>query len=799
MQTLKSAIRSVARTPGFSVAAILSLALAICANTAVFGVLNALVLRPLPVERADRVFFLQREQSPSHSFPLYRELRDRATLLDGIAAYRIAPMAMQLASGSQRLWGYLATGNYFDVLGVKPAIGRFFHAEDDRSPGNAPYAVLSYASWQSRFAGDPDVVGRVIRVKGRAFTILGVAPEGFRGTELFFVPDLWVPMMMQPHVEERGWLDNWGTANSWIVARLGDGVTPRQAEENLNAVATLVAREQGFDRPTPFALAAPGLIGDMLRAPMQSFSIALMLLAGLVLLAACVNLATLFVVRSLDRVRELGVKLALGAGRGRLCRELALEVIILSVAGGLAGLILASAALRYLTQWRMPMDIPVQIDLHADMRVFLFAVAAALVAGLAASIGPAWRTWRTDPNAALRASHGTGALSRWTFRDLLLAVQVACCCVLITGGIVSVRGLAGAFRTDVAMDVDDVTVAGFDLGLGGYTGGAGREFQRRALEAVAGIPGVSSAAYGTAVPLYFDYSSTNVFPEGAAPTESTTQRASYWMASPGYFQTLGTRVMRGREFSWQDDANAPRVAIVNETLARRMGHALTTGWRFRQCVTCDPIEVIGLVEDGKYQTLAEPEGSAVFFPILQRAELTTMVLVRSSRPQGEVAEEIRARLLALDGDLPLYSVGGLDEAIGFVFVPAWAATIMLNAFGVLAAMLVLTGVYGVAAYSVTRRAREISIRVAIGGRPAHVLQTVLGRVGGMLLAGCVVGIALGFSASRLLANVVYQATPADPVVLIAAAAVMAAIGLSATWLPARRALHVDPVRALRED
>ncbi len=799
MQTLKRAVTTVARTPGFSLAAMLSLGLAICANTVVFGVLNALILRPLPVERADRLYFLQSESSHSHAFPLYRELRDRNALLSGLAAYRIAPMALQLESGSERVWGYLATGNYFDVLGVKPAVGRFFNAGDDRAPGNAPYAVLSYASWQSRFSGDPDVVGRVIRIKGRAYTVLGVAPEGFRGTELFFVPDLWVPMMMQPHVEERGWLDNWGTTNSWIVARLKDGVTPRQAEENLNAVGALVAREQGFEQPPTFTLVAPGLIGTMLRGPMQAFSLALMGLAALVLLAACVNLATLFIVRSIDRARELGVKLALGAGRGRVCRELALEVLILSVAGGLTGLALASAVLGYLTQWRMPMDVPVKIDLHADLRVFMFAVGVALLAGLIASIGPAWRARRTDPNVALRPSHGIATFSRWSLRDFLLTAQVTCCALLITGGIVSVRGLASALNTDLAMDVNEVTVAGFDLNLGGYSAAAGRELQRRALDAVAAIPGVSAAAYGTGVPLYFNYSSTNVLPEMADATQRGI-RASYYIASPGYFRALGTRLVRGRDFSEQDGAKAMPVAIVNATLARTMGHPSEIGWRLRQCVTrCNPIEVIGIVEDGKYETLAEEPRAAVFFPILQRGELTTMVIARSSRPQGEVAEEIRARLRDLDAGLPLYSVGGLDEILGFVFVPAWAATLVLNAFSVLGTMLALTGVYGVAAYSVSRRAREISIRVAVGARPAQILRTVLGRTGGLLLAGCAVGIGLGLTASRPLANVVYQASSTDPIVLTAAVAVMIAIGVSATWLPARRALRIDPVRALRED
>ena len=416
------------------------------------------------------------------------------------------------------------------------------------------------------------------------------------------------------------------------------------------------------------------------------------------------------------------------------------------------------------------------------------------------AIAPVWRAWHVDPSSSLRPSRGWGRSAGWPLRDVLLAVQIACCCVLVTAGIVAFRGLSAAIHTHVAMDVNDVTVAGFDLGLSGYTPQTGRDFQRRALDAVEAIPGVTSAAYGNSTPLFIDQSNSNFVPDGPPDSSQPSGRtASYYMASPGYFRTLGTRLIRGRDFSWQDDERAPLVAIVNETFASALGSAEQYRWRFRRGTNVPPIEVIGIVEDGKYQTLTEAARPAVFFPILQQRNLTTMIVARSNRPQAEIASEIRERLRQLDGDLPVYSLGGLDEALAYVFVPAWAATITLNAFAALAAVLIATGVYGLAAYSVAKRSREISIRVAVGARPAQVLGTVLGRTGTLMLIGAAVGIVLGVAASKLLSTVVYQASSSDPWVLLSAGVAITTIALGATWLPARRALRIDPVRALREE
>ena len=375
-QDLRYAIRTLRQSPGFALVAILSLALGIGANTVVFGVLNALMLKPLPVSSPEEVFFLQGRNHSTLSFPDYRELRDRNTAFAGLMAYRMAPMGLETGDGARRIWGYLATGNYFDVLGLKPMLGRFFRPEDDRQPGASPYAVLSYTCWQNRFAADTDVVGKTIRINALSYTVLGVAPRGFQGTELFYHPEIWVPMMMQPQIEGRSWLDNRNTSNSMLIGRLKAGVTRPQAETNVAAIAAALAAEYpASDEGLKLRLVRPGLAGDTIRAPAEAFTAGVMALAGLVLLAACANLASLLAARAADRRREIAIRVSLGAGHGRIVRQLLTETVLLSLLGGAAGCGLAAALLRSLSHLRAPLDFPVQFEVDPDGRVFLFAVA----------------------------------------------------------------------------------------------------------------------------------------------------------------------------------------------------------------------------------------------------------------------------------------------------------------------------------------------------------------------------------------------------------------------------------------
>ncbi|HVT60520.1 MAG TPA: ADOP family duplicated permease [Thermoanaerobaculia bacterium] len=823
-QDLRFASRMLWHSPGFAAVAILSLAFGIGANTVVFSVLQALILKPLAVSAPERLVFLQVNGRPAQSFPNYRDLRDRNTTFAGLAAYRIDPLGLETADGARRVWGYLVTGNYFDLLGVRPARGRFFHQQDDRQPGASPYAVLSYTCWQNRFAADAQIVGKTIRINAFPYTVLGVAPRGFQGTELFYWPEIWVPMMMEPQIESRSWLDDRGTWNSWVIGRLRKNVTPQQATADLNAIASALAKEfPVWNEGLRLSVTRPGLVGDALRAPTREFTGGVMALAGLVLLAACANLASLLAARAADRDRELAIRLSIGAGRTRILRQLLVESLLLSLVGGAAGCGLAAVLLRLLSRWHAPLDFPVQFVVDPDATVFAFALAAALLTGLLFSIAPARQAWGANPNQALKGMPSTGAAGsrsggwrRWRKlapRDLLLALQVVLCCVLLTACFVALRGLASSLATPLGYDPRRVAVASFDLGLARFSMEDGRSFQRRALETVTRLPGASAAAFASSLPLSIDQSSTVVFAEDATDFRAAkARRAAYYDVSPGYFRATGTRLLAGREFSWQDGEKAPPVAVVNQIFARQvigrqLGRgggesirpAAAVGRHFLTGKGRPPVEIVGVVEDGKYTSLIEAPAPALFRPAAQHYNGTTVVIVRSALPPSAVAGQIREAVAALEPRLALYGVGSLEQMLGFAFFPARAATVALGAFGVLAIMLALTGIYGLAAYAVARRVREIGIRVAVGARPGQVLRLVLGRIAALLAAGSAAGLLLGLAAARLLGSVVYQASPRDPLILPAVALTMAAIALAAAAAPARRALAVDPVAALRHE
>ena len=801
-QDARYAARTLRRSPGFTAVAVLSLALGIGANTVVFTFLNTLILRPLPVDRPDELFSVMDGHSMTHSFPTYRELRDRNTTMTGMAGIRFAPMGLDTASGPRRVWGYLVTANYFDVLGLQPAVGRFFHPEDNRGIGASPFAVLSYTAWQSRFGGDPAIAGRTVRINKLPYTVLGVAPRGFIGTEAFYQPEVWVPFTMQPQIEGRAsWLDNRSMGNTMIVGRVRPGVSAPRAADNLNAIAQDLARQfPTEDSGMHIRLVQPGMLGDNMRGPAKAFLGGIMVLAGLVLLAACANLASLLGARATDRHFEIAIRISIGAGRGRVLRQLLTEALVLSLAGGAAGCALAFAAFKMIAAAPTPAGLPVKLDFAPDLRVLLFALAASLVTGLIFGIAPARRAAAADPNGSLRGNSSGNRQGRWAARDLLLAGQVALCCFLVTSSFVALRGLGHALETPIGMEPAGLNVAAFQLGLAQYSARDGAEFQRRALEAISRLPGVTSAAFGDSVPLDINQNSTTAFRDHTVDFRPANSfRANHYSISPGYLATIGTKLLAGRDFTWHDDARSPAVAIVNETFARTvMGTRNPVGQRYL-AGRGEPVEVVGMVQDGKYQSLTEDPRNALFRPMAQEYDEATVLLTRSPLPEAEMARALRRTVASLDPQLPFYALGSVRHMLDLAYLPARGATIALGAFGVLALMLAVTGIYGIAAYTVSRRVREIGIRVAVGARAGQVLRSVLGRTGVMLAAGSAAGLALGIVSARLLASIVFQASPRDPLVIGGVGATMAAAALVSAWIPARRAISIDPIRSLRHE
>jgi len=807
MQDLLYAFRLIRRTPGVAVTAIVSLALGIGVNALVFSVVNGLVLRPLPgVTDPGRVVFLQNGTSPGQSYPNFVDLRDRAPAFDSLAAYRIAPMSVETGAGSsgqpRRAWGYLASGNYFDTLGVTPAAGRFFHAAEDRNPGEPALAVLSYDEWTTHFGGSPDVIGSTIRINTRPFTVIGVAPRGFFGTEIFYRPAIWVPMMMEPVIEARSWLDARATMNLWVVGRLKAGVTVPQAEASVAPVTADLARTYPWpNKNMVIRLARPGLVGNLLRTPVQAFGMAVMLLAGLVLVTACANLAGLLLARGADRQREMAIRLSIGAARGRLVRQLLTESLVLALAGGLLGAATAAVGAAALSAWQIPVTLPMQLDVSVDWRVVVFACVVSTIAGLLFGVAPARFASATDPNLALKgAVQGRAGGRRWTLRDGLIAVQVALCFVLVTACVLSARGLQRALSAPLGFRPRGVATASFDLGLAGYDKARGLEFQRRVVEEASRIPGATSAALANTLPLSLDQSHSVVYLPGARTGDLAAANAVVYSVGPGYFRTVGIAFAAGRDVDARDTATSTPVAVVNETFVRRVlktDHPI--GAHFTYGPGGKPVEVIGVVADATYETIGEAPTAAAFNPEPQWYNPTTVLVVRSSLPEPETAAAIRQLVSRLDPALPLYDVEGADAMMWWAYLPSRAAAIALGVFGLLAILLAATGLHGLVAYAVSRRSREIAIRVAVGANARDVLRTVLGRTASLIAIGAVAGTALAIAAMRLLSSVLFGVPRNDATVLGSVALAMAVIGLVACWAPSRRALRLEPAVLLKAE
>jgi predicted permease len=800
---LRYALRQLRHSPGFAFTAVLTLTMAITANVVVFGVLNALVLHPLPVPEANRVIQVQRPNGTTLSYPDYRDIRDRNRTFSDLAVYRLARIGFDISGEAQPVWGYEVSGNYFDMLGVKPALGRFLRPSDDEKKNGAQNVVLSYACWQVRFSGDPHIIGKTVRLNKIPYTVIGVAPKNFNGTEYFFWPELWVPVQNEAQIEGYDWLDQRWSENSWDVGRLKAGVTVAQAGADLERIAAELGKEHpDADKHLALKIAQPGFLGDALGGPVHAFLYGLMGMALLVLLAACANLGGLFAARTADRARELGIRIAIGCSRKRILRQLLTESGLLAAMGGAAACLIASLLLRALAAWHPGTEIPVQFLVGPDATTIIFAALIACITGLLFSIIPVRQALRTDTNQVLKPS-GTSPSGgrRLALRDLLLAVQIALCCLLVTASFVALRGLQRSLRMPLGFEPDGVVLATMDVHLAGYERAQAPALQERLLNAAASIPGVRNAAYADTTPLSLDQNGYGIFPPGTADFSSYNVKfiATPYSVSPGYFATTGTRLFAGREFSNHDDERAPRVAIVNETFARKLfGVADVVGKSFPLGPSTQ-VEVVGVVEDGKYETLTEDSKAAVFWPILQQPSSDTVLIVRSSRAAAEMIPALKRAIAGVEPKLPVFNAGKWSDGLYMVMFPARAATIALGILGGLSLMLAVTGIFGMASYAVSKRMRELGIRVALGAQRNHVLRTALGRTLMLLAIGSVAGLVLGIAASRVLASIVYQASASDPWVILASTVTMCLVGMMSAAVPASRVLLLDPTRLLRDE
>jgi predicted permease len=802
---LRVAFRQLKKSPGFAVTAILTLALGIGANAVVFGVLNALVLRPVNVPRAQNLYMVQRFQFPSQSYPDYLDLRDRNRTFESLVTFDImGPVGVDTGGGNPATaWPYLASGNYFDALDIQPYLGRFFHAADERGPNSAPYVVLSYAYWHGHFHDDPGVLGQMMRINKHPLTVIGVAPPDFRGTELFFAPAFWIPIVELPLVQGNNALQNRGSHSSFVVGRLKPGLTAAQATADLNALGAWLAKTYPADDDgIKFTLARPGLVGDMLGGPARAFMAGMTLLAGLILLAACANLGSLFAAWAADHAKETALRLALGSGRGLVLRQMLTTALLVSLAGGALGLAGSVAILHLLSAWHPIPNIPINVPVNPDAGTYVMALVLALGSGLLFGIAPVRQVMRDDPWQVIRTgAAGVDGRRRFAMRDVLLAVQIAICAVLVTSSLVAMRGLARSIHGSFGFAPQNVILAQSDLHMAGYTDERIPQMQRRMLDAAAEIPGVTAVGYVSQLPLGLGGSDSYVYTDSTTDFRPTNEAADAmnYNISPGYLEAAGTKLLAGRNLTLHDDRNAPKVALVNRRFARKVFGSVdkAIGGHFKFWGGTRA-EVVGVVEDGRYRTLTEDQQPAMFFSFLQQQSSDMWLLARSERDPEQISRALERSLQGLDAALPIVVKTWGQEMSSALFA-ARVAAVALGVLGLLGAMLAVTGIFGMASYSVSKRLRELGIRMALGARRKELLRAAVGRAFVLLSVGSAAGLLLGILATKVLSYIVYQASPNDPLVLGGVVLTMLGLGLAAAWLPAQKAMAVDPMILLREE
>jgi predicted permease len=805
VRDLGFAVRMLRKSPGFTAVAVVTLAVAIGANAVVFGVLNALILRPLNVPQAQSLYGIERgaDKAVNQSYPDYLDLRERNRSFVDLAAYNVTSVGLDTGDNPSSAWILEVTGNYFDALGIQPYLGRFFHAADERGANSAPYIVLTYAYWHAHFQDERGVVGRVVQLNKHPFTILGVAPPEFRGTLAFVFPDFWVPIVNQEQVEGVNVLDARGNRGILMVlGHLKPGVTPSQAVADLNSIGSYLEKTYPkYDGDMTFSFARPGLAGDWLGAPLKGFLTGLMLLAGLILLAACANLGSLFAARASDRSREVALRLALGAGRLRVLRQLFTEAVLISLLGGAVGLWGSVFLLQALSVWQPLPTAPLQIAVAPDANVYGMALLLSLASGFIFGTVPVRQVLHTDPYHVIKSGSTGTAGRRITARDFLLVVQIAICAVLVTSSLVAVRGLARSLHSNFGFEPQNAMLVETSLSMGGYAGEAVPAMQKRMIEALETIPGVKAVGTVDRLPLYYGANSTHIFTDQTADLRPANAAAEVMLykISPEYFDAAGTTLLAGRALTWHDDKNAPSVAVVNREFATKIfGSAANAMGGYYKTKDGSRIQVVGIVEDGKYASLAEDPQPAMFLPVLQSPSSDTCIVVRSNGDSQQLAAALKSKVRDLDSGLP-FTIRAWNQELESALFPSRMATMSLGVLGAMGAMLSITGIFGMAAYSVSKRKRELGIRMALGAQPKEVLHAALGRAVRLLACGSAAGLLLGILASQVLASIVYQATPRDPVVLGGVVLAMALLGLLATWIPAQRALSLDPLMLLREE
>jgi predicted permease len=811
IQDARFAIRLLARSPLFTLTAAVSLAIGIGANSTIFSVGSALLLRPLPgLAAAGRLVDIGRAsrgaQFDTVSYPNYADIRDRLTTIDDVFAHQLEPTPMSLGatSGAERVYGTLVTGNYFRALGTTPLAGRLLRPDDDRIGAGNAVTVLGHDLWTRSFGGDPNIVGQPVSINGFPFTVVGIAPRGFLGTTIL-KGDLWLPLssLSQAMPDRRDQIFRSRQA-TWLFmgGRLKDGATIAQANAELAAIGAALQQEHPDTNEEMTFKSAPMSAFPGMTSVMAGFIGILMGIVTLLLMIACVNLAGMLLARGAARTREMAVRIAIGAGPGRVVRQLLTETAVLFVTGGLAGLVLSRWLTSLLLALLPQLPVPLYVEITADWRVVVFTVAMSLIAAVLCGLAPAIQARRTSLVPSLKSDALDSQPSRLRLRNIFVVGQVTMSLVLVVAAGLFMRALERAASMPTGFDARQVDVVSLDLALGRLTAQTGRQFASDLRERASALPGVVSATIATDLPLdgsRMGFGSARV-PGAPAPQRDGGIQADWNVVEPGFFRTLDVRLLKGRDFAETDNSSSPAVAIVNQAFARVAWPGQDAIGRQIEVDTSDqfrPVTVVGVADDARFMSVGEPAQPYIFMPLSQlyhgRIHLLVKTTGRSAVP------EVRALVRSMNANLPVTEAMPLAQITALGTIPQRLVAAIAGTLGIVGMLLAAMGIYGVTSYAVSRRTREIGIRVALGAESRDVMRLLLRQGARLAAIGVVLGVALAAAGSQVLKSLLYGVSGLDPVTFGGACLLFFAVAFVATWLPARRALAVDPMTALRSE
>jgi predicted permease len=809
---LRYAVRRLSQRPGFALIAILTIALGVGANSAIFSVVNAILLRPLPVESPDElveIYSQEGDEEPiTHAYPDYLDIRVRDDLFSGVTAYTVDFFSVELGTEPEVTLGESVSADYFEVLGVPAAMGRAFISGEDDAPGAPAVAVISHAMWQRRFASDPAVLGRTLRVRGQTVEIIGVMPPKFKGLLVGFSSELWMPLTSNQSFAAGDDLRNRGSRWLMMKGRLRPGVTPDQAQAGLDVLAGQLAAAYPETNADPLRRFPVIPTNDVRLHPMVDRALVpvaalLMTVVGLLLLIVCTNLANLLLARALGRRKEIAVRLAIGAGRWRLIRQLLTESVLLAVLGGALGLLVAWGTVELLVRFQPPVFVRLSLDLGIDGRVLAFTFLVSVLAGVFFGLAPALQATRPQLTPALKNELEAVTRKYRTFglRGSLVIVQVAVSLVLLIGAGLFVRSLIGAQRIDPGFERERAAIMTIAPTLADTDTAGVRNLYTELRERALGLPGVEAATLASRLPLGVSVNINELYVEGVDTPEDEAPSIDVTVVSPGYFETMGVPLLQGRDFVDGDDATSPLVVIIDEAAAQRFWPGENPiGKRLRLGGPEGPQRaIVAVAQTTKVRTLGEQPRPYLYVPLAQRHRGIISLVVRTAGDPAATLPLLRREGLLLDESLPIMELKTMKQHLGIMLFAPRVGGILLGVFGGLAILLATIGLYGVVSYAAAQRTREVGIRVALGARPGDVVRLVIGQGMVMVGVGAVIGLVLAFAGARPLGSFLYGIRPWDPSTFLGITLLLVGVAFVATMVPAMRAARLDPTVALRRE